>query len=232
MAEITSEKSIKSARHLIEHLDVEKFIDYPDVEKFIDYQCAKNYIKCPGSLFWYPPAETAAVAYRSLPRSTGEREFMLSDLISKSKETRRAWDALNLIAQDLFRRKESLPPELAEWVADVLADQLAKTKRGQKRRPRPAKGAQGTKNRDDTLRSSICHLIRLFDLNATRNDGGPPLSACDVVAAVTKMPYKSVERIWNRRSPSVDSFLSRLDRQRLAKGYAEDFSILTEFAKA
>ena len=229
MDEITSEKSIKSARHLIKYLGVEKFLDYPDAEKFIEYRYAKDYSKCPGSLLWYPPAETEAVKYRSLPRN-GEREFMLPNLIPKSKETRMAWDALNLIAQDLLRGGKSLPPELAEWVADVLADQLVKG--GQKRRPRPAKGAHRTKNRDDTLRVTICHLIRLFDLNATRNDGDPPLSACDVVAAVMNMSYKRVEGIWNKRSPSIDSFLSRLDKHKLAKACAESFSVLTKFVKA
>ena len=102
MDEITSEKSIKSARHLIKYLGVEKFLDYPDAEKFIEYRYAKDYNKCPGSLLWYPPAETEAVKYRSLPRN-GEREFVLPNLIPKSKETRMAWDALNLIAQDLLR---------------------------------------------------------------------------------------------------------------------------------
>ena len=214
MDEITSEKSIKSARHLIEHLDVEKFLDYPDTENFIEYQYAKNHIECPGRLLWYPPVETEALKYRSLPRDGG-REFMLPNLLPKSKETQMAWDALNLIAQDLLRGGKSLPPELAEWVADVLADQLAK--RGQKRRPRPAKGAHRTKNRDETLRIAICHLIRLFDLNATRNAGDPPLSACDVVAAVMKMPYKSVERIWNKRASFIDCFLRKLDKQQLMK---------------
>ena len=128
MAEITFKKSINSVRHLIEHLHA---------ENFIEYQYAKRSIAAE-DILWDRPAEMEAIRYKSLPRNGGQ-EFMLPNLIPKSKESKMAWDALNLIAQELLRREKSLPPELAEWVADVLADQW--TKRGQKRRPRPAKGA-------------------------------------------------------------------------------------------
>ena len=50
--------------------------------------------------------------------------------------------ALNLVAQDLLRKGRPLPPDLAGWIADVLADQLGKKKKSEKekRRPRPGKG--------------------------------------------------------------------------------------------
>ena len=212
MDEIVFEKSIKATKHLIKHLDVEKFLDYPDAENYIEYRYAKNYIEYQ-NITWFTPAQTRAIEYRTAPDS-GEK-YMLPDLMSESKKTKVAWDALNLIAQDLLREGKRLPPALAEWVRDVLADQLVK--KGPKQRPRPARGTNQMENRDAILRPVIGHLKCLFALRATRNAGAPPMSACDVVAAVMEMPYKTVEKIWNQRSSHEKAFLSALDKQALMK---------------
>ena len=148
--------------------------------------------------------------YKSLPSNSGQ-EFILSNLISESKETKVAWDALDLIAQDLLREGKPLPPALAEWVADVLADQLVKKK--EQRWPRPDKGAHRVAHRNGRLCILISELRYLFDFNATRRYDDPPESACDVVAAAMDMPYKTVEKIWNGRSPEHDSFQTELDKQ-------------------
>ncbi len=62
------------------------------------------------------PAEMIAKTY-----SSAEGEEFLSSLIERSDIKRAAWDTTNLIAQKLLRKGEQTPPELAEWVADLLA---------------------------------------------------------------------------------------------------------------
>ena len=216
MAEITSEKSIKSARHLIEHMDVEKFLDYPDAENFIEYRSIKDFLDDPLTLraMKMSLAETYALLY---PAPISYPSF-LSDLIAESRESKEAWVALSLIAQDLLREGRSLPPELAEWVADVLADHLGEKKKPEKekRRPRPAKSPRRLSSRNQIICLFIGYLIGEFDLKATRNAGDPPLSACDVVAAAItesaaaawSLDYKTVERIWSERDFYRGSFLS------------------------
>lgn len=210
MDEIPFEKSVKSAKNLPEYWSAEKFLEIPGAKNFIEYQYAKNFIEYQ-NIMGVSLAEMRRIQYRTRP-AFGE-EFIVPDLISSSQETRWAWDGLNLIAQDLLREGKPLPPALAEWVADVLADQLVKKEL--KRRPRPGKGDQRLHNRDEILRIAIGHLRCLFALRATRSDGAPPVSACDIVAAVMGMRYKAVEKIWNRRSSHKDAFLSKLDRQEL-----------------
>lgn len=216
MAEITGEKgkTIKSARPDIEHLDVGKFLDYPDAENFIEYRSIKNFLDDSLTLraMEMQLAETYALLYK-----TSDTQF-LSDLIAKSRETKETWEALVLIAQALLREGRSLPPALAEWVADVLADQLGKKNKPEKekRRPRPPKSPRRLSSRNQIICLFIGYLIGAFDLKATRNAGDPPLSACDVVAAaITESPaiawtldYKTVEGIWSERDSYKGSFLS------------------------
>lgn len=135
-------------------------------------------------------------------------------LIADSQKIKGAWDALNWIAQDMLRKRKPLPPELAEWVADVLADRLAK-KKEPKRRPRPPKGLHRWFNRDLLLCVLVSQLACLFDLNATRNDGDPPRSACDVAAAAVDLSYRRVERIWSTRKIEVEYPCSSETKQRL-----------------
>ena len=130
------------------------------------------------------------------PRDGGEG--FLAKLIEDSREKKSAWDALNLIAQDLLREGEPLPRDLAAWICDVLADQLAP--RGQKRRPRPSRGSHRTAGRDWNFYFLVEELIKSGNLQATRNEVSQPWSACDAVAIATGKPYKTVARIWSRCS--------------------------------
>ena len=80
------------------------------------------------------------------------------------------WDTVNLIAQKMLREERSLPPELAEWIADVLADQLLKQKE-EKRRPRLTK--RGVDPDKDSVRNMkiVNAVMMLTELGmiATRN---------------------------------------------------------------
>lgn len=105
-----------------------------------------------------------------------------------------------MIAQILLRMKRPLPPDLAEWFTDVMADRRVKGKK-KKRRPRPATGLSRFEGRDKLICLVISLLKCQFNLSATRNAVSPPASACDVVAAVIGKPYKTIEGIWNRRAP-------------------------------
>ena len=148
--------------------------------------------------------ETAEVSDRRT-RDTELQKAALPRLLEDSQETKVAWDALYGIAQVLLRAGKPLPPELAEWVADVLADQREKKKKREKRRPRPATGpSKEEESRNDFLRIIIIQLKCEFGLNATQNaatrsDDHPLESACGVVAAASGMTYEAVEKIWNNR---------------------------------
>lgn len=141
------------------------------------------------------PAETAADSYlRVLPSEM--RADALEDLIARSKVSRTAWDAANLVAQDKLRSGEPLPAGLAAWAADVLADLRSKpTRKGDP--------VSGLANRDRIIGGAVEHVAERFDLRPTRNrskgehctaEGG---SACDVVGAAANMGYKAIERIWS-----------------------------------
>lgn len=213
MAEITTEKekTIKSARLDIEHLDVEKFCEYPDAKNFIEYRSITNFLEHSATLeaMEMPLAETYALLYK-----TSDTQF-LSYLIAKSRETKETWEALILIAQNLLREGRPLPRELAEWVADVLADQLGNKKKPEKekRRSRPPGGPWRLYTRDRILYLFVNYLIHEFDLKATRNTGDPPLSACDVVAAAIEgaaldwnLSPKAIEKIWSKRGSMKGPF--------------------------
>ena len=148
------------------------------------------------------PEVTRARMYRAvLPvRSRGE---YLHELIAESATSKRAWDSVALIAQGLVQEGEPLPPELAEWVVDVLSDQSTQ---GDRRRPRPTKGGNPEANRDWLICLAVSHIARTFGLAPTR-PGGPPKccaeggSACDVVGRAASKGYKNTERIWSKRDP-------------------------------
>ena len=120
------------------------------------------------------------------------------------------WDTVNLIAQKMLREERPLPPELAEWIADVLADQLLKQKE-EKRRPRLTK--RGVNPDKDSVRNMkiVNAVMMLTELGmiATRNitrggtnaaeEGG---SACDAVGMATELTYRNVVRIWTDGAPA------------------------------
>ena len=211
MDEITFKKSINSVRHLAEYQYAEKFLDLPDAENFDEYQYAKNFLNDPKTLEGMERSLAEMIVY--LCETLRPQESVPSFLIADSRETKGAWDGLNLVAQDLLRKGRPLPPDLAGWIADVLADQLVK--KGPKRRPRPGKGPHSEFNQNLLLCTLISQLVCLFDLKATRNDGAPPVSACDIVAAARGKSYKTVERIWGKRELDLPDPCSSEDKQRL-----------------
>ena len=198
-------------------MSAEAYLDLPGNEDSLAYQYAKNFLDDPehSESMERSPVEVTAIVYKNLNASTQESE--ISHLIAESQETRVAWDSLNRIAQDLLREGKPLPPQLAGWVADVLADQLGKKskKEREKRRPRPVKGAQRMHNRNRRLCILIGQLMCLFDFAATRGWEDPPDSACDLVATAVGLSYKQVERIWNERERDLDCLHFSWDKQRL-----------------
>lgn len=212
MDEITFEKSIKSAENFPAYQYAKDFLDLPGAENFIEYQYAKNFLNDPKTSEGMERSLVEMIVY--LYKTSRPQESFPSFLIDDSRETKGAWDGLNLIAQDLLQKGRPLPPDLAGWVADVLADQLGK-KGKKKRRPRPGKGPHSEFNRNLLLCILVDQLVCLFDLKATRNDGAPPVSACDVVAAAMGRSYKRVERIWGTRELDLPDPCSSEDKQML-----------------
>ena len=143
------------------------------------------------------PAEALVRLYEYRPAEL--REDLLRDLIYCSTEIMAAWDGLNLIAEKLLLQGESLPPDLARWVADRLAE----------RRPRPTtKGQNPDANvpRNLAVMAAVRHLVRMMvnqRMKPTRRrklvgneacfEGG---SACDAVGLAAGLSYKNVEAIW------------------------------------
>ena len=193
--------------------EIKNFLDYPDAENCLAYQYAKNFLDHPqhAESLKRSLKETIVSGYKT---SDSQAPFP-SYLIADSRETSGAWDALHLIAQAWIREGKPLPPEAAQWVADVLADHWEKRKKG-KRRPRPTKGAHRWFNRNLLFCVLVDMLIHLFDFAPTRQTEEPPLSACDVVAAATTksaaiarpLTHKTVGGIWTENRDEILKGLS------------------------
>ena len=146
-------------------------------------------------------AQGRALAYLEVHHPRGDREEYLDRLIRESASDKSSWDALNFIAQDLLLDGKRLPAELAKWTVDVLADGTAK--RGEERRPRPAKGSDDNAGRDWNYYFYICRLRDRWNLTPTRNETSDARSGCDVVAAAKGEHYKTIAGIWTRRSDEM-----------------------------
>ena len=89
------------------------------------------------------------------------REYLLRDLIDCSGEFTAAWAVVNRIAQDYLRTRRPLPPELADWLANVLD--------GTVRRPKPRpKDRCDNANRNHAIVTAVSYLVDK-GLNPTRN---------------------------------------------------------------
>ena len=138
-----------------------------------------------------------ALSYEGITDETEQSAF-LDSFIVESTRRQEFWDAVNLIGRRLLRRGDPLPPALAFWIRDVLADQHTKRQKD-KARPRPPGSRRGGV-RDQNIRTAIENLIAR-GYTATRH-GGPPEacaeggSACDIAGAAFDLNYKNTERIW------------------------------------
>ena len=158
--------------------------------------------------FGETPAETRVRIYHKVLPKRGRDDFLRS-LIIESADSRLAWDSVKAIGESLLRDAEHLPAELANWVADVLADQDKPRK--DRRRPRPTKGGSPEVNRVWVICGAIQYVGTLYNLPPTRNGKGPGEccaeggSACDVVGRAIfgkhLKAYKNTERIWGKRDP-------------------------------
>ena len=141
----------------------------------------------------------------------GTREGFLDGFIADSAESRVSWNALMLVAEGMLRDGERLPPPLASWLADVLADQLEPTG-GQLRRPRPRAGDEPQGGRYAVITILIEELCREFNLKPTRNrihqarqhdkemEPSAVESACSIVAKAYPIEEDTVENIWRLRN--------------------------------
>lgn len=125
------------------------------------------------------------------------RDDLVQTLINASSRQKDSWDAVILIARELIKQGKSLPPALSEWTAGVLADQLSR--RGEKKRPRPARGGHAKGGRDLIVRMEVANLCEKYGLTPTRNKASEPRSACDAVAIVLGENYDVIEAIWRKR---------------------------------
>ena len=125
------------------------------------------------------------------------RDGLVQTLIEASSRQKDSWDAVILIAGELIKRGEPLPPALSRWTTNILADQLSK--RGEKKRPRPARGGHAKGGRDLIVRMEVANLCERFGLTPTRNKASEPRSACDAVAIALGENYDVIEAIWRNR---------------------------------
>ena len=135
-----------------------------DDDQFDGFVCfARSYLSDPNLTLDSTAAEGRARGYLFRDRPRGDPDGFLARLIRESKYDKSSWDALNLIAQKLIREGGLLEPtELAEWTADVLADQSAK--RRHTTRPRPSKGGHATAGRDWNIYFLLGRLHTNWDL--------------------------------------------------------------------
>ena len=111
-------------------MDEATFLSYVEFvrRRFVDYKRD----------LWETPAKGWAYEYKSLPE--GACGGFLQGLITRSGETKLAWDSVSLIVQGLLREGDALPAELAEWVADVLEGKRPRDRlqeAADQERPRP-----------------------------------------------------------------------------------------------
>ena len=146
---------------------------------------------------WERRALSEAVATELMKDDPPILDHNLKVLIESPENPKEAWNALNLMAQELLRVETRLPPRLAHWIADRLDG----------KRPRSARGADKYGTRDLLIQVTIERMAAVLGLPPTRarskgDHAGDGESVCDAVGEVWGLGYKAVEGIWNER-PSV-----------------------------
>ena len=133
---------------------------------------------------WQTNEGGIVIAWENMGRDLRER--WLAEAIDDSAEYKLLWDCLRHLAAYLLRNDLELPAALRLWVAGVLDGQLE----------RPTRFPLSTFSRDVLIGLIVEWVALDSGLNATRNDGSEPLSACDAVADSLNTSYKLIEKAW------------------------------------
>lgn len=107
----------------------------------------------------------------------------VSALVESAATDKAAFDACMLIFEAKLAQGEAIPPQLGQWAINGS---------------RPRKGAHKNKPRDRAIVTAIYWLTTAHGMTATRNDGSPPTSACDIVAGAAHMSYEAVRKVWDK----------------------------------
>ena len=147
------------------------------------------------NLFWYSGEPVEG-------KGSPGPEISLVGLIRLSEVDKYVWEAVNLISQQHLTTGVVLPDPLAQWVADLLADQTIREKE-EKLRRRSATG-EPLRVRDWMMCLAVARLVAC-GYTAARREGEAQASAaggtaCDVVGRAFFMSYKNVEGIWYART--------------------------------
>lgn len=96
-----------------------------------------------------------------------------------------SFDTTKRYCAHLIRAERKMPDELKEWIADVLE--------GIQPVPKRPRGTIDTGLKNNMFIARLVEKVAvLFDLDRTRNDESPPLSACDVVhQGIVQVPESS-----------------------------------------
>ena len=140
---------------------------------------------------WQDNRGALVLAYKAL--DTAGRAERLDVLIDQSATAKFAWDYLAALSSDMLRNGLELPDLLRLWLADVV----------DRKRKRPNKIPLSTLSRDTVAAFLVGRVVRYCEINATRNDGSEPLSACDAVAEVLNLSYKLIEKAWFEHRDTV-----------------------------
>jgi hypothetical protein len=96
------------------------------------------------------------------------------------------FNGLKCVSAEVLRRNDELPQELADWIADLLL--------GIVEAPKPARGRPFATVHQATVWLTVSQLVK-WKWIKSRNDGSPPLSACDVIADATVLTFDRVKDI-------------------------------------
>lgn len=126
------------------------------------------------------------------------------ELVAWATADRKGWDALRLGVAHAVARGEEIPPEAAQWLAGYL--------RGEIERPHGTPGTHDAEGLHFAIYLAVYTLVQ-SGMQATRNDEGPTLSACDAVAdAMADLKQKpatfyGVKKVWlavkKRMKPTI-----------------------------
>ncbi len=96
------------------------------------------------------------------------------------------FDGLKIVCAEMLRQGDNLPQELADWIADTLADKV--------KRPRKKGGRPIASTHEAAIWMTVSQLVS-WGWTKFRNEVSPAISACDVVAEACEMSFDRVKEI-------------------------------------